>query len=73
MNIIIKIKEAFEKSGKSIREIARKTGIDRAYLSELVKNKIPADEITLAEMVVLAEELDLEITEMYEVKKFKLI
>jgi len=73
MSIIMKIKEAFEKTGKSIREVARKTGIDRAYLSELAKNEIPADEITLAEMVVLAEELDLAITEMYEVRKFKLI
>ena len=46
MNIRMKIKEAFEKSGKSVREIA--------------------------EAIVLAQSLDLEITELYAIEPFEI-
>ena len=57
-----------KKSGKSVNEVAKETGIDRKYLSELANNKIPADEILLAEAIVLSKALDLEIANLYSIE-----
>lgn len=72
MNIRMKIKEAFEKSGKNVSEVAEETGIDIKYLRELSKNKIPVNEILLDEAIILAQSLDLEITELYEIEPFEI-
>jgi len=66
MTIKFKIKEKREEKGISLRELGEITGIDREYLSDLENNKIPADEVIFAEMVVIADALAFKITDLYE-------
>lgn len=66
MTIKFKIKEKREEKGISLRELEEITGIDRDYLSDLENNKIPADEVLFAEMVVIADALAFRITDLYE-------
>ena len=67
MTITFKIKEKREERKMSLRELADITGIDRDYLSDLENNKIPADEVLFAEMVVIADALDFSITQLFDI------
>ena len=66
MTVKFKIKEKREERKMSLRELADLTGIDRDYLSDLENNKIPADEVLFAEMIVIADVLDFSITQLFE-------
>ena len=66
MTIKIKLKEAREKNGITLRELEENTGIKRERLSDIENNKISADEISLAEMIVIAESLAFRIIDLYE-------
>ena len=67
MTITFKIKEKREERKMSLRELSDITGIDRDYLSDLENNKIPADEVLFAEMVVIADALDFSITQLFDI------
>ena len=66
MTIKFKIKEKREERGMSLRELEEKTRIEREHLSDLENNKITADEVLFAEMVVIADALAFRITDLYE-------
>lgn len=66
MTIKFRIKEKREERGVSLRELEEATGIERGYLSDLENNKIPADEVLFAEIVVIADVLAFRITDLYE-------
>ena len=66
MTIKIKLKEVREKKGITLRELEENTGIKRERLSDIENNKISADEISLAEMIVIAESLAFRIIDLYE-------
>ena len=55
----------------SLRQLAEETRIDRNYLSDVEENKIPADEVLLAEMIVIAEVLDFRISDLYDIEILK--
>ncbi len=71
MIVKFKIKEKREEKGMSLRQLAEETGIDRNYLSDVEENKIPADEVLLAEMIVIAEVLDFIISDLYDIEILK--
>ncbi len=71
MIIKFKIKEKREERGISLRQLAEETGIDRKYLSEIEENKIPADEILFAEIIVIADVLGFTILDLYEVENLE--
>lgn len=66
MIIKLKIKEVRESKNISLRKLEEETGIEREYLSDIEKEKIPTDEILFAEMVVIAETLACSILDLYE-------
>ena len=64
MQIInVKIKEIREEKGISLRELERRTGIDRHYLADL--EKMPADEILVSEVVFIAQALGVTIEDLF--------
>lgn len=64
MQIInVKIKEIREEKGVSLRELERRTGIDRHYLADL--EKMPADEILVSEAVFIAQALEVTIEDLF--------
>lgn len=64
MQIInVKIKEVREEKGVSLRELERRTGIDRHYLADL--EKMPADEILVSEAVFIAQALGVTIEDLF--------
>lgn len=64
MQIInVKIKEIREEKGISLRELERRTGIDRHYLADL--EKMPADEILVSEAVFIAQALGVTIEDLF--------
>lgn len=67
MNIRIKVKEAREKRGMSLRELSKETGIDRERLSDIEENKISVDEILFIEMFLISETLAFDIKNLFEV------
>ena len=71
MIVKFKIKEKREEKGMSLRQLAEETRIDRNYLSDVEENKIPADEVLLAEMIVIAEVLDFIISDLYDIEILK--
>ena len=71
MIVKFKIKEKREEKGMSLRQLAEETGIDRNYLSDVEENKIPADEILLAEMIVIADVLNFRISDLYDIEILK--
>lgn len=71
MIVKFKIKEKREEKGISLRQLAEETGIDRNYLSDVEENKIPADEVLLAEMIVIADALDFRISDLYDIEILK--
>ena len=71
MIVKFKIKEKREEKGISLRQLAEETGIDRNYLSDVEENKIPADEVLFAEMIVIADVLDFRISDLYDIEILK--
>lgn len=66
MQIInVKIKEIREEKGVSLRELERRTGIDRHYLADL--EKMPADEILVSEAIFIAQALGVTIEYLFDV------
>ena len=63
IKINVKIKEVREEKGISLRELERKTGIDRHYLADL--EKMPADEILVSEAVFIAQALGVTIEDLF--------
>lgn len=72
MIVKFKIKEKREEKGISLRQLAEETGIDRKYLSEIEENKIPADEILFAEIIVIADTLGFGISDLYDVERLEI-
>lgn len=72
MIVKFKIKEKREEKGMSLRQLAEETGIDRNYLSDVEENKIPADEVLLAEMIVIADVLDFRISDLYDIERLEI-
>lgn len=66
IKIEMKIKEAIEQSGISIEELEKKTGIEKKYL-EIVTG-LPADEILLHEVILIANALGKTIEDLFEIK-----
>ena len=64
----MRIKEAIKESGISLRELERRTGIDRHYLKTI--QDLPADEILLHEAVLIAAGLKKDIKNLFIVKRF---
>ncbi len=63
LRIVMKIKEVREKKGISLRELERRTGIDRHYLADL--EKMPADEILVSEAIFIAQALGVTIEDLF--------
>lgn len=63
IKINVKIKEIREEKGVSLRELERRTGIDRHYLADL--EKMPADEILVSEAVFIARALGVTIEDLF--------
>ena len=63
IKINVKIKEVREEKGVSLRELERRTGIDRHYLADL--EKMPADEILVSEAVFIAQALGVTIEDLF--------
>lgn len=72
MLIIIKIKEARENKGMSLKELADLTGIRRQRLADIENHVVKEDEILFIEMLVIAENLGLSILDLYEVQNIEL-
>lgn len=71
LRIVMKIKEVRENKGISLRELERRTGIDRHYLSDL--EKLPADEILLSEAVFICDVLGVTIEDLFVVTTLEII
>ena len=63
IKINVKIKEVREEKGVSLRELERRTGIDRHYLADL--EKMPADEILVSEAVFISRALGVTIEDLF--------
>lgn len=63
IKINVKIKEIREEKGVSLRELERRTGIDRHYLADL--EKMPADEILVSEAVFISRALGVTIEDLF--------
>lgn len=63
IKINVKIKEVREEKGISLRELERRTGIDRHYLADL--EKMPADEILVSEAIFIAQALGVTIEDLF--------
>lgn len=63
IKINVKIKEVREEKGISLRELERRTGIDRHYLADL--EKMPADEILVSEAVFISRALGVTIEDLF--------
>lgn len=72
MQIInVKIKEIREEKGVSLRELERRTGIDRHYLADL--EKMPADEILVSEAIFISQALGVTIEDLFVVTTLEII
>lgn len=71
INIEMKIKEAIQESGISLRELERRTGIERHYLKTI--QELPADEILLHEAVLIADTLGKDIKDLFVVETVTII
>lgn len=71
LRIVMKIKEVRENNGISLRELERRTGIDRHYLADL--EKMPADEILLSEAVFISKALGVRIEDLFVVTTLEII
>ena len=73
MIVKLKIKEAREKAGLSLRQLEEETGIDRRRLQDLENNKIETDKILFIEMLVIADTLKTKIIDLYETGEIEII
>ena len=71
INIEMKIKEAIQESGISLRELERRTGKERHYLKTI--QELPADEILLHEAVLIADALGKDIKKLFVVETLTII
>lgn len=71
LRIVVRIKETREELNISLRELERRTGIERHYLAEL--EKMPADEILLSEAVFISQALGIRVEDLFVVKKLEVI
>ncbi len=72
MIIKLKIKEVREKKNISIDYLVEDTGIEKDRLLDIENNKIDVDKVSLAEMIVLSDSLDVSILELYEITNIKI-
>lgn len=63
IKINVKVKEIREEKGISLRELERRTGIDRHYLADL--ERMPADEILVSEAIFIAQALGVTIEDLF--------
>lgn len=71
IKINVKIKEVREEKGVSLRELERRTGIDRHYLADL--EKMPADEILVSEAIFISQALGVTIEDLFVVTTLEII
>ena len=71
LRIVMKIKEVRENKGISLRELERRTGIDRHYLADL--EKMPADEILVSEAIFISQALGVIIEDLFVVTTLEII
>ena len=71
LRIVMKIKEVREKKGISLRELERRTGIDRHYLADL--EKMPADEILVSEAIFISQALGVTTEDLFVVTTLEII
>lgn len=71
IDIKMKLKEIIQESGMSLRELEKKTGIERHYLKTI--QELPADEILLHEAVLIADALGKDIKDLFVVETFTII
>lgn len=57
----------------SLRKMEEETGIEREYLADIENGKIPADEILFIEMLMIAEALACNITDLYETQTLEIL
>lgn len=70
MIVELKIKEVREKKEISINELSEETGIERHRLSEIEED---VDKILFIELLVIAKNLKVEITDLYKTETIKFI
>ena len=71
IDIKMKLKEIIQESGMSLRELEKKTGIERHYLKTI--QELPADEILLHEAVLIADALGKNIKDLFVVETLTII
>ena len=71
IDIKMKLKEIIQESGMSLRELEKKTGIERHYLKTI--QELPADEILLHEAVLIADALEKDIKDLFVVENLTII
>ena len=65
MQVELIIKQVRERKGISLRELEDLTGIDRQRLSNIENKKVELENISFIEMLVIAENLAVKITELF--------
>lgn len=71
MIIKMRIKEAIQESGISLRELERRTGIERHYLKTI--QELPADEILLHEAILIADALEKTVEDLFAVERLTIV
>ena len=71
MIIKMRIKEAIQESGISLRELERRTGIERHYLKTI--QELPADEILLHEAIIIADALGKTVEDLFAVERLTIV
>lgn len=71
MIIKMRIKEAIQESGISLRELERRTGIERHYLKTI--QELPADEIMLHEAILIADALGKAVEDLFAVERLTIV
>ena len=71
MHIDMKIKEAIEETGISLRELEKRTGIERHYLKTI--QELPADEILLHEAILIALALGKTVEDLFVAETLTII
>lgn len=71
VNIKVKLKEVIQESGVSLRELERRTGIERHYLKTI--QELPADEILLHEAILIALALEKTVEDLFVIETLTII
>lgn len=72
MQVELIIKQVRERKGISLRELEDLTGIDRQRLSNIENKKVELENISFIEMLVIAENLGVKITELFIVRHIEI-